>query len=78
MIIVTSSYRKDPFTKCFPFTPKRKDGVFRSSGLMSFLVSDGLVWTFTLTTENKSAFLILQMVNSIACTIELWMHAGGC
>ena len=26
----------------------------------------------------SQCYVIKQMVNAIACTIELWMHLGGC
>jgi len=27
--------------------------------------------------EQYNVYVIKQMVNAIACTIELWMHLGG-
>jgi len=28
--------------------------------------------------KQYNVYVIKQMVNAIACTIELWMRAGGC
>ena len=56
MIFVTPS-----FSKCFPFTRKRKVGVFKFLGFEErfeeLRLRDGVVWTVGLTVETKLRFL---------------------
>ena len=62
MIIVT------PFSNCFPYTAKRKAGVFKFPSFKERFRSKalffryGLVWTVGLTVEKKGAFSYLSRV----------------
>lgn len=42
----------------------------------TFLMHDQLMWTWVNSPRNGVSNY--QMVNATACTIEIWMHAGGC
>ena len=53
-------FRNAPFSKCFPFTQKRKAAFSNSSGLKNVFEKlrfrNGLVWTVGLTVEIKQRF----------------------
>ena len=64
-------FRKAPFSKCFPSTPKRKPAFSNSSGLKSIFVKlrfrDVLVWTVGLTVEIKLRFSNFSSVVCVFC-----------
>ena len=47
-------------------------------GIALHIDASSVVWTLKDFCCSKSqCYVIKQMVNAIACTIELWMHLGG-